>query len=269
MDYKLPKRFEESNKSTYGRVLNIAGSDYMPGAAYLSSISALKMGCGYCFLCSGEMVINSVAAKSSNIVFVPISQLKNHIKSSDVIEIGCGLSVSCESKKILKTLLKNVDPIKPLIIDADGLNILSKKDYTLPENTILTPHPKEMSRLTNLSVEDILNNPEKALELCVEKYNTTVLLKLHRTIIMDKYKNKYINTTGNSSLAKAGSGDVLSGIIGGLLAQGMNCFDASKLGVYIHGLTGEIASNDLSEYSVLASDLLTYIGPAFKHILNN
>ena len=91
MDYKLPQRTEISNKSTYGKVLNIAGSNYMTGAAYLSSISALKIGCGYCFLCSTERVINAVAAQTSNVVFVPQNKLIEHINEADVIEIGCGL----------------------------------------------------------------------------------------------------------------------------------------------------------------------------------
>ena len=119
-----------------------------------------------------------------------------------------------------------------------------------------------------MSVDEVLNSPREILEKCVEKYQATVVLKMHKTMILDWFGNFYENTTGNSALSKAGSGDVLAGMIGGLLAQGMSCFDASKLGVYLHGRCGELASLDMSEYSVLASDLLNYIGKAFLELLN-
>lgn len=106
MDYKLPKRIENSNKSTYGRVLNIAGSDYMSGAAYLSSVSALKIGCGYCFLCSTERVIDAVAAQTQNIVFVPYSKLLENLKTADVVEIGCGLSQEPIAVEVFNTVIE-------------------------------------------------------------------------------------------------------------------------------------------------------------------
>ena len=129
MDYRLPKRIENSNKSTYGRVLNIAGSDYMTGAAYLSSVSALKVGCGYCFLCSTERVISAVAAQTQNIVFMPLNDLEKSLQENifDVVEIGCGLSQSDTAVEIFNTTIKNISKDKILLIDADGLNILSKE----------------------------------------------------------------------------------------------------------------------------------------------
>lgn len=273
MDYKLPERFENSNKSTYGKVLNIAGSDYMPGAAYLSSVSALKTGCGYCFLCSTERVIDAVAAKTSNIVFVPLTELSTQLQLADVIEIGCGLSQSQQAVDIFKFVIENIPQNIPLIIDADGLNILATnyeffKDRNLL-NVILTPHPKEAARLLNCSLDKVLNDIEQAAYEISTKFNCITVLKTHRTVVISKNGEKYINTTGNSSMAKAGSGDVLTGIISGLVAQGMSLFEAASLGVYLHGLSGDIATKELTKYSVMANDLISSIPLAIKmHLLD-
>lgn len=266
MEFKLPQRKEISNKGTYGRVLNVAGSDYMSGAAYLSSVSALKIGCGYCFLCSTEQCINAVASQTQNVVFVPYKNLKESIKTADVIEIGCGLSQSKEAVKIFDTVIKNADINKPLIIDADGLNILAKNQKKFLskgfKNVILTPHPKEASRLLN--VDDVLNNIEKAAKLITEKYNSVTVLKTHKTFVYSPDGRSYINTTGNNAMAKAGSGDVLTGIIAGLIAQGMDLFEGSSMGVYLHGLCGDIKAKELTQYSVMAEDLINAIPDAVK-----
>lgn len=268
MDYKLPNRFENSNKATYGKVLNIAGSDYMPGAAYLSSVSALKIGCGYCFLCSTERVISAVAAQTQNIVFVPISELLNHLESSDVVEIGCGISQNSYAVDIFKTVITNHSVDKPLIIDADGLNILS----TMPEiltgrnlsNVILTPHPKEAARLLDCELDEVLSNVDESALKIAKLYNAITVLKTHRTIVISPDGRMYTNTTGNNSMAKAGSGDVLAGMISGLVAQKMDLFEAAVLGVYLHGLSGDLAKEELTEYSVMAEDLISYIPYAIK-----
>ncbi len=264
MDCKLPLRFKNSHKGTYGKVVNIAGSRYMPGAAYLSSVAALKIGCGYCFLVSDDSVIDSVAAQTQNLVFVPIRELKKQLMTANVLSIGCGLSTSWKSKLILKKTLKYVGDI-PVVIDADGLNILAKTNVKLPRNLILTPHPAEAARLLDVSVDSILENVELAAKEISDKYNCVVALKTHNTVVTDG-KQVYINNSGNSALAKAGSGDVLTGMISGLLAQGMGLFDAAKLGVYLHGLTGEIASKKLTEYGVMASDLISFIPNALYEI---
>ncbi len=269
MDYKLPERKENSNKSTYGRVLNIAGSDYMPGAAYLSSVSALKIGCGYCFLCSSERVINAVSSQTQNIVFAPYKNLKNLIREADVIEIGCGLSQSLRAKKLFNDFLRYTDPEKPVIIDADGLNILAKnyKKFIKKgfKKVILTPHPKEAARL--LYVDSVVENIEKAAQSISEKYNCVTVLKNYRTVIATKDKIT-TNFTGNNSMAKAGSGDVLTGMISGLVAQGMDLFKAAVLGVYLHGKCGDIAKEKLTEYSVMAEDLISCIPEAIKNYSN-
>ncbi len=262
MEFKLPKREQFSNKGTFGKVLNIAGSEYYTGAAYLSSISALKTGCGYVALSSSPKVINTVSLRTSDIVFIPIADVKKHISKYDVISIGCGLSTDLSVSILYKSLLESVSELEiPIIIDADGLNLLSKmkNEISLPKNLIITPHPKEASRLLKAEVEDIIEKPIQYAKMLSEKYNSTTVLKMHSTVVCSPELDIYVNETGNSALAKAGTGDVLTGMIAGLCAQKMNIFDAAKLGVYLHGKAGEIASGMLSEYSVLASDLLKYI----------
>lgn len=268
MDYKLPKRLENSNKATYGKVLNIAGSDYMPGAAYLSSVSALKIGCGYCFLCSTERVISAVAAQTQNVVFVPVSEVLNYIETSDVIEIGCGLSQSSLAMELFETAIQNISEAKALIIDADGLNILSKMPDILSgknlSNVILTPHPKEAARLLDCTLDEVLYNIEGSALKIAKLYNAVTVLKTHKTIVIAPDGRKYTNTTGNNSMAKAGSGDVLAGMISGLVAQKMDLFEAAALAVYLHGLSGDLAKEELTEYSVMAEDLISYIPYAIK-----
>lgn len=270
MDYKLPKlpkRSENSNKGTFGKVLNISGSEYMTGAGFLSSVSALKVGAGYVELASCERALNVVATLAPEVVLAPLSKIPELISNATVLLIGCGLSTSDTAKRIVKTVL----PAQiPTVVDADGLNILAESPEILHsakndkiKNLIFTPHPKEASRLLNCELEDVLNDMENSAKKICEKYNCITVLKSHNTIVSDGNKI-YRNTTGNSALAKAGSGDVLAGIIAGLLAQKMTPFDASCLGVYIHGLAGDLAKNDLTAYGVLASDTVRYIPNALK-----
>lgn len=263
----MPAREENSHKGTFGRVLNVAGSDYMPGAAVLSSLSALKIGCGYVFLCSSERVINSAAAQTQNIVFAQLSDLENQLKNADVLMIGCGLSTSSEAVSLfIKTFEKTRDI--PCLIDADGLNILSNLySVKLPEQTILTPHPKEAARLLGYELNEVISDIEGSAKEISKKYNCVTVLKSHNTIVCSKNLEIYKNETGNSALAKAGSGDVLAGMIAGLLAQKCEPFYAAKLGVYLHGLAGDLAKNDLTEYGVMAHDLLRYISYSIKSIL--
>ena len=288
-EMKLPIREQFSNKSTFGKVLNIAGSEYYIGAAFLSSIAALKSGCGYVALASSPKVLNTISMRSSDIVYIPLENLKKRMNDFDVISIGCGLSTDLSVSILFKSTLESLAKCdKPVIIDADGLNLLSKmKDgVSIPENLIITPHPKEASRLLDIDVQEIIDKPIQHAKLLSEKYNCTTVLKLHSTVVCSPNFDVYINETGNSALSKAGSGDVLTGMIAGFLAQTVNSttkkrsgrpkkndldpnFEAAKLAVYLHGKTGEIASGMLSEYSVLASDLLNYIPLAIMDLLKN
>jgi len=261
MDFNFPKRIQNSHKGTYGKLLNIAGSEFLIGAAYLSSIAALKVGCGYVVLSTSPKVKQAVSSMTPDIVYLPLEKIKEKLLDFDVVTIGCGLSVETATTILFKSLINDLSKTdKKVLIDADGLNILAlKKPSKLPDNLIITPHPVEASRLLNIDVDKIIKKPIDYAKKLSKKYNCVTVLKMHSTVVCSKELEVYINDSGNSALSKAGSGDVLAGVISGFLAQGMDIFEASKLGVYLHGRTGEIASSMLTEYSVLASDLLKYI----------
>ena len=274
---RLPKRPEDSNKSTFGRVINIAGSKNYIGAAYLSSISALKIGAGYVTLACPTKIVPIIAAKAPELTFYHLSEneigsisstntIKN-LQEYDVVSIGCGITDCDDTKKFVFSLLKSLSMIQKVIIDADGINILSnhKGEISL-KNNIITPHPGELSRLLNVSVDEITNNREKYARITSQTYECITVLKGHETIITDGEKI-FINKSGSSALAKAGTGDVLTGIIAGLLAQRLAPLDAAVIGVYLHGLAGDIAVHDLTKYSVLASDIINYLPFAISKII--
>ena len=277
----LPNRPQDSSKATFGNVLNVSGSVLYRGAAYLSSVSALRSGAGYVTLACIEPVASSVASATPDIVIFPLNSRTGAIARGQyrtiaamlpkyrVLLVGCGLSgptgIDLNLKVFLRGLLGS-DP-NSTVIDADGLNILSElPEIKLPPHTVLTPHPKELSRLLKITTEEIQANRVVSAEFAARNFGATIVLKGHRTIVTDG-KNTYVNTTGNSSLAKAGSGDVLAGMIAGFCAQGLSTLDASCLAVYLHGKAGELASMDKTEYGVLASDLLAYIPLALKSLL--
>lgn len=263
MEFKLPRRDENSNKGSFGKILNIAGSKYMPGAAVLSSLAALRTGAGFVVLASDDGVLKTVAVSAPEVVLAPFIKISQLLQEVSVISIGCGLSTENYDVFMLTMhLRKNL----PTVIDADGLNILAESKIILDKNTILTPHPKEASRLLGCSLEEVLEDMEISAKKISEKYNCVTVLKSHRTVVTDG-ELVYKNTTGNSALAKAGSGDVLCGIISGLLAQKMSVFEAACLGVYLHGLAGEFAAKSLSEYGVLASDTIRHIPFAINYLL--
>ena len=261
----MPYREQNSNKGTFGKVLNVAGSENYIGAAYLSSISALKTGAGYIALASCEKVTDAVSKMLPEAVYISKEDALKNLDKYTVMLIGCGLS---RSKSAKKDFVKFIKASKiPTVIDADGLNILSENPCIPPENTILTPHPAEAARLLGVNVENILSDLEGSAKKITEKYNCVTVLKTHRTVVCNTDFKIHVNKNGNSALAKAGTGDVLAGVIAGLLAQGMEPFEAAKLGVYLHSRAGEIASEELTEYSVLASDLPKYLSTAIKELL--
>ena len=263
----MPYREQNSNKGTFGKVLNIAGSKNYIGSAYLSSLAAYKTGAGYVALASCEEVIESVSQMLPEAVYLTRKNALENINNFTVMLIGCGLNSNNQAKKDFKNFISKSK--NPTVIDADGLNILAEMpNLKLPANSIITPHPAEAARLLGVNIEEILNNVENSAKKLTEKYNCITVLKTHRTVICDKDFKIHINQHGNSALAKAGSGDVLAGIIAGLLAQKMTAFEAAKLGVYLHSVAGEIASKDLTEYSVLASDILKYLPQAIKTTFN-
>ncbi len=281
---KLPFRKEDSNKATFGNVLNIAGSLNYRGAAYLSSVSALRVGAGYVTLAAIPPVIEAVASQMPDAVFLPLPQtgpifskdavpvLENILKPSTICAFGCGISAIGlpfdNLTKIVNQILRLFIEQKTFcVLDADTLNALSHSSETFrfDGHAVMTPHPKELSRLLHTDLASIQRNRIDAAREASQKFGAIVLLKGHQTVIANG-NAFHINDSGNSALAKAGSGDCLTGIIAGLLAQKMEPFDAAVLGAKLHGIAGEIASAELSEYGVLASDLPRYIPQAIKKI---
>ncbi len=270
---KLPKRKPESNKGDFGKVFNIVGSNQYLGAAILASLACLRVGAGYSIINIPENILRSFSNISPDLIYTKrtgkvdntLEQIEN-LKINSIV-LGCGIGREKETVKFVKTLLFELKNSQiPIVIDADGLNCIALSSISaLPKNTILTPHPKELSRLLNIDSEKIINDREKYINIAAEKYSATVVLKGHNTLIKAN-KDIYQNTTGNTALSKAGTGDVLSGMIGGFLAQNSPTVDAAILGVYLHGLAGELYSEDFSQYSMLASDLLNYIPLSFKNV---
>lgn len=261
MAFKLPERPQNSHKGTFGKVLNIAGSFNYSGAAFLSSISALKIGAGLVALSAPNEVIQAVAAQTPDVIFLTREETFEKLKDFTVVSIGCGLGEKLETVEFFKIVLdKLIELKKPTVIDASGLNILAKLgDKKLASNFVLTPHPAEASRLLDTNVENIVNNQDFWIQKLAEKYGCVCLIKGMNTRVYKQGQEIYVNNSGCSALAKAGSGDVLAGMIAGLIAQGVDSFDATKTAVYFHGKSGEKAAKELGEHGVLASDLLKYI----------
>ena len=272
----MPKRHKNSNKGDFGKVLCITGSKKYPGAGFLSAVAALRAGAGYSILCSEDDIINNYINMSPDLIFQSHRNFNaNFVKQIieknkvDSIVIGCGISTA---DNVVDFMDKFLDFIKefdiPMVIDADGLNCISILNRTdIKNKTVLTPHPKELSRLIGVCSEYIQADREHFTIFAQEKYNNTILLKGCNTLIGDVDKKIYKNPTGNSALAKAGTGDVLSGMIGGFLAQKVLPVNAAILATYIHGLAADIYAGEYGEYSLIASDLLSYIPLAFKKVL--
>lgn len=272
----FPLRDEHSNKGSFLKVLNIAGSEKYSGAAFLSSLSPYRVGAGFVTLACPKTIISRFSAVLPEVTYVPLLESENgsiaknndlsFINDYSVLSVGCGLSVDDDTISFVLKLFENVFD-KKIVVDADAINILARLNYNKSiKNSIFTPHPKELSRLLNVSLDEILNNREKYARIASQKFDCITVLKGKDTIVTDG-DEIYINTTGSSALAKAGSGDVLTGMISGLLAQHVSCLNAAIIAVYLHGLAGDFASDDLTCYSVLASDVIDYIPFAIKEIL--
>ena len=274
----FPKRSENSNKGTFGTVLNFAGSIYYPGAAFLSSIAALRVGAGLVRLATESNTIPIIASQTPDITYIDLGnnelgtipkdahKIVKEIKAPSAISIGCGLSALNPIKEFVPKLLKHyLESSIPVVVDADAINVLSMvENPPLPLNSVITPHPLELSRLIKVDVETIQSDRLKWANYAASKLDCIVVLKGHNTIVSIPNGNTFVNTSGTSALAHGGTGDILSGMIAGFAAQGMKLEDASILAVYLHGRAGEIAGKKLSEYSVLASDILKFIPFAIK-----
>jgi NAD(P)H-hydrate epimerase len=266
----LKKRTKFSHKGTYGHALIVSGSKGMAGASVLSSKAALRSGAGLVTVHGPACNRNIVQTAIPEVIFkydpseATISHIES-IESYNAVAIGPGIGTSIETADMLRDFLIRSD--NPCVIDADALNIISiQKDLLqhIPVNSIITPHPKEFERLfgvCNTSYERIMKAQQAS-----KAYGIIIILKGAHTLISLPSGNLYFNSTGNSGMATAGSGDVLTGILVSLLAQGYLPEDAALTGVLLHGRAGDLALVNETKESLIAGDIISCLGAAFRSI---
>ncbi|MCY6957538.1 NAD(P)H-hydrate dehydratase [Clostridium brassicae] len=265
----IPKRRIYDHKGSFGRVNIIAGSNGLTGAAYITTQAAVRSGSGLVTLCCMENIQHTMSIKLTEAMTVSYKDsksLNDLLKKSDVIAIGPGMG---NSEATFKTLSNVLDIAEcPLVIDADGINVLNGK-LSLLKNTkckiVLTPHFGEMSRLTGKSIEEIKKNRIEISKKFAEEYGVVLLLKGYNTIITDG-KRLLVNPTGNSAMASGGMGDCLTGIIASLIGQGLEPFQATYVGAYIHGYCGDKLSEKM--FCVNANHVLENLPYYIKEIEN-
>lgn len=275
---KLPPRPIEGHKGTFGRVLVIAGSVGMTGAAALVGRAALRAGSGLVRVATSKAAQPIVAAIEPCYTTLPLAEdsegrisakalnaILNAVQENDVVAVGPGMGQSAGLRSVIEALLQQ-ESLR-LLIDGDGLNNLSRLSgwpKKCKADVILTPHPGEMKRVwSGLFREEMPKDRQETAARTAQTTGAVVALKGAGTVVTDG-RRLYVNTTGNPGMATAGSGDVLTGVITALRGQGLDRLDATILGVYIHGMAGDIASSRLGQISVMATDILDALPEAFR-----
>lgn len=276
----LKKRPRESYKGDFGHIFILAGSRGLTGAAALCSNAALRSGAGLVTLGIPASLNSIMSRKLTEVMTLSLAETKENTlslkaekeilkkaKGSDIVVLGPGLSQHPETQKLINRLVSKID--KPMILDADALNAVAKNISVLKKikaGYAITPHSGEMSRLINKGAGYIKNHRITIAKKFSHDYNAVVVLKGAGTVVASPVGKCYINRTGNPGMATAGSGDVLTGIIAGFLSQGIKIFDAGVLGVYVHGIAGDLAAEDKGEIGLIAGDILENIPHAIKSI---
>lgn len=275
---KLPRRIPEGNKGTFGKIAVVAGTKNMAGAALFSAAAAYRMGAGMVRVLTCEENREILQRELPEAVLsvwkndTIEEQAKQSMDWADVIVAGPGLGQSEEAERLVKCVLEYAahHEEKPVILDADGLNLFAKMEANQEEwkgNLYLTPHVGELSRLTGRPVAELKAEPMQAAREYVRERNICLAAKDARTIVVSSQETSYyINTSGCAGMATAGSGDILSGILAGMLAMGLRGSRAAELAVYFHGLAGEAAAKKCSQHGMCASDLLEGICDVWKEI---
>ena len=274
-------RPDDSNKGTLGSLLCICGSYGMAGAAIMAGKAALRCGIGLLKIAVPKSINPVCATNILESVYYPLEETSNGVISSkntdfllemceksSAVLIGCGLSVCDDTKNLVQSVITNCE--KPLVIDADALNCICNKPEILKNlkaPAIITPHPGEMARLLHSTPKTVNSNRENTAIDFAKKFGVVTVLKGAGTIIASPDGEVYINHTGNSGMATGGSGDVLSGIIGSLLAQGASPINAAAAGVFLHGTIGDLAAEKLGKISMLPSDMIDMIPTAYLKLM--
>jgi len=278
----VPVRPDDSHKGTFGLVLIVGGSRGMSGAVALAGLGALRGGAGLVTLAIPDGILESVAAIEPSYLTLPLPEtaagtldgsaqpiLKTAVTNCSAFAVGPGWGTACELQSILTMFISDIS--QPMVIDADALNIFAMlKDDLSSESIsalkardcILTPHPGEFARLTGLSIPEIQANREEVAYQFAQQWNIVLVLKGQGTVITDGARIA-INQTGNNGMATGGTGDVLTGLMTALLAQGMTGFEAAQLATHLHGLAGDFAAKELTQPAMYASDLPRYLPQAW------
>jgi NAD(P)H-hydrate epimerase len=273
----LSPRPADSNKGNFGRVLIVAGSRGMSGAAVLCAGAALRGGAGLVRVALPHEILPVVAAANPCYMTAPLAadeqgrldtgaetELLNLTRSNDVLALGPGLGQSEGITKLVRAVVTKTQ--KPLVLDADGLNALRTDTSPLrnrPAPLVLTPHPGEFARLLGCEIAEVQGKRHDLAARFAAEFNLVLVLKGQGTLVTDG-KRMFQNNTGNPGMATGGSGDVLTGLIAALLGQGLEAFAAAQLGVYLHGLAGDLSRDDLGELSLIATDLIEHLPNAFQ-----
>jgi ADP-dependent NAD(P)H-hydrate dehydratase / NAD(P)H-hydrate epimerase len=280
----LAPRARDANKGSYGHVLVIGGSLGKAGAAAMAGFSALRAGAGLSTVATPKSVLATVAGFHPELMTEPLAETTqgtislravglglNALLEHKTLAIGPGISRNSETAEFVRTIVTRGD--KSLVIDADGLNAFEGAADTLHgrgRTVVITPHPGEMARLTGMSIPQIQANRLEIARNFAGKHDLIVVLKGHRTLIAAPDGSVWVNPTGNPGMATGGTGDVLTGIIAGLIAQHpRNALHATALAVYLHGLAGDLASATIGENSMVATDLVRFLPQAFAQARNS
>jgi NAD(P)H-hydrate epimerase len=275
----FPRRPDSGHKGTFGTCLILAGSEPYIGAAFLTGKSAYRAGCGLVNMAAIKDVHHSLSGRIIEAVWTLLPDLsgtyapqgveilRDSMSKADAMVIGPGWGLNDQNAVFLESLLRSMPVNLPTLIDADGLKLLDQLERwwdILPEKTVLTPHPGEMSVLTGLAIDQIQSNRWEIARHYAELWNVVLVLKGAMTVVAAPNRAVYINPISDAALATAGSGDILSGVIGGLMAQGVSAHAASVLGVWVHGQAGVDAKRRLgTDFSVTALDILDCLPNAF------
>ncbi len=279
----IPSRPLDANKGNFGRLMVVAGSSNYIGAAYLACEAAMRVGTGLVTLATPASLQPIVAGKLTEATYLPLQDkkagiidtgalaaIRKNIAGYDGLLIGCGLGQNPPTVEFVREFLFNDFPAKPVVIDADALNILAVTEkwwwQKLPEQAVLTPHPGEMSRLMQKSIAEIQNDRLNTALTAAGEWGQTVVLKGAFTVVASQEGKARICGIANPGLASAGTGDVLAGAIAGFMAQGLPPFDAATCGVYIHAMAGELVKAEIGDTGMLAGDLLPTLPLVIKEL---
>lgn len=270
---KLTKRAPDAHKGDFGRLTIVAGSRGMVGAPMMATLAAMRTGSGLTTLAAPEQVVSCVSAHLMEAMTLPLLEtpqgglddrcgemLLPHLQTQTACVVGCGLRVTEHIKRIVENIVENTKC--KLLFDADALNAITERPEILHhcvQTPIVTPHPGEMARLCHLQISSVLSNPAKLAQTFAQTYGCVTVLKGHRTVIASPDGMLYHNTTGNAGLSKGGSGDILSGMIGAFLAQGLSALDAAVCAVWIHGAAADRLAERMALTGMLARDVIDEI----------